>query len=1679
MKKLMSLLLVLCTVLTSLPFFVLPAAAAEAKATVYSTSFASNVPTLSNGTVTFRNNWSAFAFGKNQYNVGGVAMLDEELTAFSVPGGIIAEKLRDTVWAACAHMSTQTQTGNYFKNAGQLNVTPWQGAGIRYTAEYTGTMDIIFDKLGNYGSLSADKDCFRYAIFHNGEMVWPVKGGSLDAISSLSAKTMTNVSAVTDLVVAKGDIIDFVCQGVGLPETGDDWAGYGNVMYPTVKYTETREIDTSLGLLLGDSLTVCGTLKIGATDVTRAGIAFDGVDTDAELQSDGTYRVIGPKYNAKNVVDELTVRAYYYQGNTRVDAPETKTSVAALLYAYSQTEDKNGMQYAEIAAATLGYAAAAQNYFNYKTDALATGGLTVDADVKGTYDPDKLFVVTKLVGATVAPSEMALLLRDTVGIHVKVAPLGDAVVDMTGYALQVADNATFDSASNIAIEDGKAEMLGISARLWNDSFYFRIVDADGTPVSSTFTYGISAYYARMNENDEVADLVKSMMRLYEATKAKLNGTTMDASADAMTPNDRTGTAVSITAANLVNAIKNGTLEAGKVYTVSNASAMTVDMSDLAEVNGNGAVIVTTKNIVFKNATNATIKNLTIVTDAGVQLKTSTGLSLENVEIISATGLNNYEACVGTALRDCRIIGTGSTSALINAAPTFTLYRSYVQSAAAGVAAISDTSTGDGLYEDSVIYANGGAALSASGSEITVRYCTLRGSIAFADGENYLVGGCFFKGAGDSVTLTSTHNSAIVLNDLTNISVISSSSPYIVDNNVYGKLTLDYCKYALANGNNLYAGAPDMVSCTEYSGDNLRNVTLLTGVGVNEDLLPKVDEDVHINMERKTTVRVPYGTAVDIAEYINSKTESGKSLIVSPGAYLVRLGEFQRNNKIVLDGIENANIYAYGVLYERQSYQGTSLAISNSKNVAIYGLTMNMTVQSSGYVIVTQKLSNNQVQVVKGAGVNSMSIDNTGAAVSNYYWNGDHLSLYRKNSSYSYTDGGNSNKGATFDANGFATFSFGEAMYNEIQVGDILTCRQADSLTYFYRCADLLFEDVTIYGGSVRCFWDDYCETGTTLNRVIDKPMPAKVITEAEYNTYKGYESTYGIYTGVYIDEYGNYRGTPSRTATADFAHSAASKTGFTATNCIVSGLSDDGTNNQGFKDRVAGYDAATGTLTIANDNGWGEGWPSTGLDGKPEPLYVGERVMIYTSTGKLIAKTTVLSCGDIYNNNGYYMQVKIPVDAIPEGAFNGFDLSNAYGDAHKILIQSLDRMGEGVYFENVLFENIRSRGALIKSDNVTIKNCSFYNIGMGAIAMNFETWYGESGFVNNVLIKNNYIENTGYFSNWGYYSPISVDSPSVQGTDAYLRSSHVTIEGNVIRNRGTTYAIYLRGVRNVIVRNNDFGKIKNTTAGIDVFGIYVNHVELAGNTYSTGKASTATAFSGHRDVTGADVTLENDRGVMAALSDAFEESRFYLDANGDLHFTGNWDAGYYGRSSNPSSFVAYGGAENSDPDWYAYIAASKNGDPWSGYGGLGNICRDFRYIPTYSYNSAIRYTVPYDSEASLSLSTFFPSYDARAGVTYNDGYFAIYHNNTKVWPTNSSWYTITKDTSHAELNASIAQITLNVKAGDKIYFVARQISSGKQPTFSAVPVVHLLTADIPYVPTGNQTKPDSIWDIFR
>lgn len=195
----------------------------------------------------------------------------------------------------------------------------------------------------------------------------------------------------------------------------------------------------------------------------------------------------------------------------------------AYIDAYATDTSDLGVAITNLAVATLNYGAAAQTYFGYKTDSLVNAILS-DEQKKVTHGTSyETAAMTQLDGTPTAELKGAtLLLNDRINIKLLVSS------SVEGARLQIADNTDFTgtgvSTINFVAENEttlKAIMDGLSPAIWNTSFYFRVVDADGNAISHTLRYSVAAYCQNMlNKQDEkVTPVADAILALYDAVAA--------------------------------------------------------------------------------------------------------------------------------------------------------------------------------------------------------------------------------------------------------------------------------------------------------------------------------------------------------------------------------------------------------------------------------------------------------------------------------------------------------------------------------------------------------------------------------------------------------------------------------------------------------------------------------------------------------------------------------------------------------------------------------------------------------------------------------------------------------------------------------------------------------------------------------------------------------------------------------------------------------------------------------------------------------------------------------------------------------------------------------------------------------------------------------------------------------
>lgn len=214
-----------------------------------------------------------------------------------------------------------------------------------------------------------------------------------------------------------------------------------------------------------------------------------------------------------------------------------------------------------------------------------------------------------------------------------------------------------------------------------------------------------------------------------------------------------------------------------------------------------------------------------------------------------------------------------------------------------------------------------------------------------------------------------------------------------------------------------------------------------------------------------------------------------------------------------------------------------------------------------------------------------------------------------------------------------------------------------------------------------------------------------------------------------------------------------------------------------------------------------------------------DKIYVYTSNGELLCDTYCLTASkdeddyaEIYDYDGiryfiFVKSVKVPTAAVNFEVLEGYDLSdNHYDMKNKVLVDNISYVSEGFVIDNLVVRNSTSRGVLIKTINATVKNSTFRNVAGTGNLLSVETSWGESTVSRNIVISGVLFDNTGFDTSEDIKAPISISSLATYGnaTVDTLRSSNILITGCEFKDYGHNFGIYVNGARDVRILDNVF-----------------------------------------------------------------------------------------------------------------------------------------------------------------------------------------------------------------------------------------------------------------------------------
>ena len=909
------------------------------------------------------------------------------------------------------------------------------------------------------------------------------------------------------------------------------------------------------------------------------------------------------------------------------------------------------------------------------------------------------------------------------------------------------------------------------------------------------------------------------------------------------------------ASNLLRAIASK-FAAGAVFRATNERCAA--SADNKDYDAYGTVILAPHGIRFSECRNVTIKNMVII--GSLTVEDSESLTFQNVEVVGDVTVASDATDV--TFLSCRLTGENT---LTIKGKNVGVADSYIGYTACGVKDESPAGTIlVGNRVEGIGTAISSSATGASYTYNTVKVAETDTALALTGVTNTVAGMNVIRGAQTSVTVHSAYNTAVVSNSLISVTAEENHAVYICDNQMGGRLTAKHNNYLLADGNAYpedgKSHAAILSENENTNGNTLMDVDARLEVGADEDLLPHTDKDLFLGMERQTTVRaLGEDAGLSLYRYMMKKAQGGRAVILTPGVYTV-------NETAAFTALHNgATLYAYGVYAEgadsgTTTYQHTMISVTGAQDIAFKGITVGYAHPTCGQVYVLEKRSASQVRVVTAAGMwEEFSRSDPYGRM-----NTTAIGIYRAGEFHSIGYYGMTGEAITRANDGTMIITLREDVYDMVHPGDVLVCYLAGGTigVTVQQSANIRFMDMVYYAMGSNPVFEMNNTAPTTYYRVHNTTKGAPLLTEDEYAFYERLENKYGVDLEISQDTQKRYRGAAARIGSTDANHIRACVKGSQVISCIWENLVDDGGNQHSFHSRLGGYVEDGDEIILLYKNNLSENSYATSSNRAKlnfqqscSHFRAGDRVYIYTAGGQLVCDTTALTAAWAYDTissnhpdpllcgralTRYAVRVKrvdVHLDALA-----GYDLSSdTHVSEEKVVVDNRSLASEGFLYDNVLSQNTRTRGVLAKAGG-TIKNCTFRNcdkIGIGAVT---ELYWGESGMVDGLIIKNNIIDNTSYVSDGGAnYRNIPIVIQGLVGEsldEEHLLYQNIEIVGNKFVNRNLTntpYAIHIKGARDVLIEGNDFGCADATdegSAGKLLLLESAMNIELKNNTYS-------------------------------------------------------------------------------------------------------------------------------------------------------------------------------------------------------------------------------------------------------
>lgn len=388
---------------------------------------------------------------------------------------------------------------------------------------------------------------------------------------------------------------------------------------------------------------------------------------------------------------------------------------------------------------------------------------------------------------------------------------------------------------------------------------------------------------------------------------------------------------------------------------------------------------------------------------------------------------------------------------------------------------------------------------------------------------------------------------------------------------------------------------------------------------------------------------------------------------------------------------------------------------------------------------------------------------------------------------------------------------------------------------------------------------------------------------------------------------------PLFSSTADGLHSSEARHGPDVENCSFESMPDDGIAVHGHYSWV--MEASGNTLIVSNT-------VVSGANGAN--FLVGDPLRLLDARDQLVGEAVVAAIVPLPNYQNSRKSARQTTEDFSVGPYYRITLDRVLKADFDYLASNPSANGSGFVLRNNTIMNHRGQGMILKGDNGTVEGNVIDGSSEVGIKVAPSSYWAESGYSRNMVIRNNTIRNVGYWA--GTSAALQVAPDSQYGLSPAGDFQNILIDGNTFENFDVP-AMFISSVSGVVIRNNTFWNIQRAVPfQPNTFGQSVSPGAIVFVTLSDG-----VQFQGN---TASQLGPYNTMFVQAAPGVTVQGTAYestVAGSDGDFSSTqgaGGWWYGYF-PAGNVNAFTQLP-TYNAQSNWWQHPTF---GPPWTFVGG--------------------------------------------------------------------------------------------------------------------------------------------------